>query len=127
MTITICDVAPRDGLQNDPTHLSPATRAQLVNRLVDAGLTHVEVTSFVNPTLVPQMAGAEEVVEGIDRRPGATNSGALVVGTSSRWTRTVSIRPSTSNGGATWSAPCFRVHGPNPSTSIRSVTATTRS
>ncbi|HEY5429095.1 MAG TPA: hydroxymethylglutaryl-CoA lyase [Solirubrobacteraceae bacterium] len=78
MTITVCDVAPRDGLQNDPTHLAPATRAQLVNRLVDAGVAHVEVASFVNPTLVPQMAGAEEVVAGIDRRPDVTYSGLIL-------------------------------------------------
>jgi isopropylmalate/homocitrate/citramalate synthase len=78
VTITICDVAPRDGLQNDPTHLTPATRAELVNRLVDAGVTHVEVASFVNPALVPQMAGAEEVVQGIDRRSGVTYSGLIL-------------------------------------------------
>ena len=76
--ITLCDVAPRDGLQNDPTHLSPATRSELVNRLVHAGLTHIEVASFVNPTRVPQMAGAEEVVEGIDRRPGVVYSGLVL-------------------------------------------------
>ncbi len=76
--ITLCDVAPRDGLQNDPTHLSPATRSELVNRLVDTGLTHIEVASFVNPKRVPQMAGAEEVVAGIDRRPGVTYSGLVL-------------------------------------------------
>jgi hydroxymethylglutaryl-CoA lyase/(R)-citramalyl-CoA lyase len=73
--IRVCDVAPRDGLQNDPTHLSPATRAELVNRLVDAGLRHVEVASFVNPKRVPQMAGAEEVVDAIQRRDDVTYSG----------------------------------------------------
>jgi isopropylmalate/homocitrate/citramalate synthase len=78
VTITVCDVAPRDGLQNDPTHLSPATRSELVNRLVDAGVSHVEVASFVNPKLVPQMAGAEEVVQGIDRRPGVTYGGLIL-------------------------------------------------
>jgi isopropylmalate/homocitrate/citramalate synthase len=76
--ITICDVAPRDGLQNDPAHLPPAARSQLVNRLVDAGINHVEVASFVNPKRVPQMAGAEEVVEGIERRPGVTLSGLIL-------------------------------------------------
>jgi isopropylmalate/homocitrate/citramalate synthase len=76
--ITVCDVAPRDGLQNDPTYLAPATRSELVNRLVDAGLTHIEVTSFVNPKRVPQMAGAEEVVDGIRRRPGVTYSGLVL-------------------------------------------------
>jgi isopropylmalate/homocitrate/citramalate synthase len=78
VTITVCDVAPRDGLQNDPTHLPAATRAELVNRLVDAGVTDVEVASFVNPKLVPQMAGAEEVVESIDRRSGVIYSGLIL-------------------------------------------------
>lgn len=78
MTIAICDVAPRDGLQNDPTHLAPAIRAQLVNRLVDAGLTAVEVASFVDPRRVPQMGGAEQVVAGIERRPSVTYSGLVL-------------------------------------------------
>jgi isopropylmalate/homocitrate/citramalate synthase len=78
VTLAVCDVAPRDGLQNDPTHLSPGTRAELVNRLVDAGIAHVEVASFVNPKLVPQMAAAEEVVQAIDRRPGVTYSGLIL-------------------------------------------------
>jgi hydroxymethylglutaryl-CoA lyase/(R)-citramalyl-CoA lyase len=76
--IAVCDVAPRDGLQNDPTHLSPTVRAELVNRLVDAGLAHVEVVSFVNPKRVPQMAGAEEVVQAMDRKPGVTYSGLVL-------------------------------------------------
>ncbi|MGH2843159.1 MAG: hydroxymethylglutaryl-CoA lyase [Solirubrobacteraceae bacterium] len=74
----MCEVAPRDGLQNDPVLLGPAVRAELVNRLVAAGITHVETASFVNPKLVPQMAGAEEVVAGIDRRPGVTYSGLVL-------------------------------------------------
>jgi hydroxymethylglutaryl-CoA lyase len=78
--ITVCDVAPRDGLQNDPTHLSPTARSELVNRLVDAGLTHIEVASFVNPKRVAQMAGAEDVVDGIRRRPGVIYSGLVLNG-----------------------------------------------
>jgi isopropylmalate/homocitrate/citramalate synthase len=61
MTITICDVGPRDGLQNDPTALDPATRAELCRRLIDAGVPQVEAVSFVNETRVPKMAGAEAV------------------------------------------------------------------
>ena len=61
MTITICDVAPRDGLQNEHTHLDPEIRAELVNRLAAAGVPRIEAVSFVNPARVPQMAGAEEV------------------------------------------------------------------
>ena len=73
--VTVCDVGPRDGLQNDPKSLEPEVRAELVNRLADAGLPRIEVVSFVNPTRVPQMAGAEEVVVGIDRRPGVVYAG----------------------------------------------------
>ena len=75
MSITICDVGPRDGLQNDPITLAPEVRAGLVNRLAAAGLPRIEVGSFVNPARVPQMAGAEEVVQGIDRAPGVVYAG----------------------------------------------------
>jgi hydroxymethylglutaryl-CoA lyase/(R)-citramalyl-CoA lyase len=75
MSITICDVGPRDGLQNDPKILDPEVRAELVNRLAAAGLPRVEAVSFVNPARVPQMAGAEEVVKGIDRVPGVAYAG----------------------------------------------------
>jgi isopropylmalate/homocitrate/citramalate synthase len=73
--VTICDVAPRDGLQNDPKILDPETRADLVNRLAAAGLPRVETVSFVNPARVPQMAGAEEVVAGIEREEGVVYAG----------------------------------------------------
>jgi isopropylmalate/homocitrate/citramalate synthase len=75
MQITICDVGPRDGLQNDPKTLEPSVRAELVNRLAAAGLPRIEAVSFVNPERVPQMAGAEEVVEGIERVPGVVYAG----------------------------------------------------
>jgi hydroxymethylglutaryl-CoA lyase/(R)-citramalyl-CoA lyase len=73
--VTVCDVAPRDGLQNDPKTLPPATRAELVNRLSAAGVPRIETVSFVNPARVPQMAGAEEVVEGIERESGVVYAG----------------------------------------------------
>jgi hydroxymethylglutaryl-CoA lyase/(R)-citramalyl-CoA lyase len=73
--VTICDVGPRDGLQNQPKIVEPTTRAELVNRLAGAGLPRIEACSFVNPARVPQMAGAEEVVEGIDRVEGVTYAG----------------------------------------------------
>ena len=60
--ITICDVGPRDGLQNEPETLPAATRAELVSRLAAAGLRRIEAVSFVRDERVPQMAGAEEVV-----------------------------------------------------------------
>ncbi len=73
--ITICEVGPRDGLQNERDVLPPETRAELVNRLAAAGLPVVEAVSFVSAERVPQMAGAEEVVEGIERREGALYAG----------------------------------------------------
>jgi hydroxymethylglutaryl-CoA lyase/(R)-citramalyl-CoA lyase len=73
--VTICDVGPRDGLQNQPKNLEPSTRAELVNSLAAAGLPRIEACSFVSPARVPQMAGAEEVVEGIDRVDGVTYAG----------------------------------------------------
>jgi hydroxymethylglutaryl-CoA lyase/(R)-citramalyl-CoA lyase len=61
--LTLCDVGPRDGLQNEPGTLEPPVRAELVRRLAAAGLPRIEAVSFVQPDRVPQMAGAEEVVE----------------------------------------------------------------
>jgi (R)-citramalyl-CoA lyase len=75
VTVTICDVGPRDGLQNDQKVLEPETRAELVNRLAAAGVARIEAVSFVNPARVPQMAGAEEVVAAIERRPGVVYAG----------------------------------------------------
>ena len=75
MTVTVCDVAPRDGLQNDPKILEPAIRAELVNRLAAAGVKRIEVGSFVNPARVPQMAGCEELVALIERQPGVVYAG----------------------------------------------------
>jgi isopropylmalate/homocitrate/citramalate synthase len=78
MTITICDVGPRDGLQNEETHLDPETRGELVNRLAAAGVPRIEAVSFVNPAVVPQMAGAEEVVAAIERRDGVVFAGLVL-------------------------------------------------
>lgn len=60
--VTICDVGPRDGLQNEVDVLAPAVRADLVSRLAAAGVPRIEAVSFVRDDRVPQMAGAEEVV-----------------------------------------------------------------
>jgi len=62
VTITLCEVGPRDGLQNEPEALAPAVRAELVRRLAATGLPRIEAVSFVSAERVPQMAGAEEVV-----------------------------------------------------------------
>ena len=76
--ITLCDVGPRDGLQNEAEALEPTTRAELVNRLAAAGLRRVEAVSFVRDDRVPQMAGAEDVVEGIEPREGTEYSGLVL-------------------------------------------------
>jgi len=75
MRVTICDVGPRDGLQNEPETLPPATRAEFVNRLAAANLPRIEAASFVRAEAVPQMAGAEDVVRAIERREGTEYSG----------------------------------------------------
>jgi hydroxymethylglutaryl-CoA lyase/(R)-citramalyl-CoA lyase len=78
VNVTICEVGPRDGLQNERDVLSPETRAELVNRLAAAGLPRIEAVSFVRDDAVPQMAGAEEVVAGIDRRDGVEYTGLVL-------------------------------------------------
>jgi isopropylmalate/homocitrate/citramalate synthase len=82
LALTICDVGPRDGLQNESESLEPAVRAELVNRLAAAGLPRVEAVSFVRDDRVPQMAGAEEVVAGIEplSRRGTEYSGLVLNG-----------------------------------------------
>src|SRR5947208_1650310 len=77
MRVTICDVGPRDGLQNEPETLPVATRAELVTRLAAAGVPRVEAVSFVRDDLVPQMAGAEDVVAAADAG-GAELSGLVL-------------------------------------------------
>jgi isopropylmalate/homocitrate/citramalate synthase len=76
--VALCDVGPRDGLQNEAQVLEPALRAELVNRLAAAGLPRIEAASFVNPDRVPQMAGAEEVAAAIERRRGTEYSGLVL-------------------------------------------------
>jgi len=73
--VTICDVGPRDGLQNQPVTLEPGVRAELVDRLAATGIPRIEAVSFVNPKLVPQMADAEEVVAALSRREGVVVAG----------------------------------------------------
>jgi isopropylmalate/homocitrate/citramalate synthase len=65
--VIVCDVGPRDGLQNEPETLEPAVRAELASRLAAAGLPRVEAVSFVRDDRVPQMAGAEEVAAALPR------------------------------------------------------------
>ena len=78
MTVTLCDVGPRDGLQNEADVFEPAMRAELVNRLAAARLLRIEAVSFVRDDRVPQMAGAEDVVAAIERRAGTEYSGLVL-------------------------------------------------
>ena len=75
MDVTLCDVGPRDGLQNEPETFEPAMRAELVNRLARAGLPRVEAVSFVRDDRVPQMAGAEEMVAALEPRDDVVYAG----------------------------------------------------
>ena len=68
--VTVYEVGPRDGLQNEPETLSPQVRAEFVNRLSAAGLPAIEVGSFVSPKAVPQLADTEEVFRRIQRVSG---------------------------------------------------------
>jgi hydroxymethylglutaryl-CoA lyase/(R)-citramalyl-CoA lyase len=76
--LTICDVGPRDGLQNEPEVLAPAVRAELVSRLIAAALPRVEAVSFVRGDLVPQMDDAEAVVAAVERAGGTELSGLVL-------------------------------------------------
>src|SRR6476646_4388090 len=76
--ITVCDVGPRDGLQNEPDTLAPEMRAELVDRLSAAGLPRIEAVSFVRGDRVPQMADAEEVVAYVERRADVELSGLVL-------------------------------------------------
>jgi hydroxymethylglutaryl-CoA lyase len=68
--VQLVDVGPRDGLQNEKQPVPAAVKIELVHRLQDAGLQEIEVTSFVSPKWVPQMADADQMVAGIKRAPG---------------------------------------------------------
>jgi hydroxymethylglutaryl-CoA lyase len=68
--VTIVEVAPRDGLQNEKDAVPTEVKVGLIERLADAGLPVVEATSFVNPKWVPQLADAEEVLKALKRRAG---------------------------------------------------------
>jgi hydroxymethylglutaryl-CoA lyase len=68
--VRLVDVAPRDGLQNEPKSVPASVKIELIERLQEAGLTAVEATAFVSPKWVPQMADHAEVMGGIKKRPG---------------------------------------------------------
>ena len=68
--VTLYEMGPRDGLQNEPDLIATQDKITLVDRLSDSGLKHIEVTSFVSPKWVPQMADAAQVLAAISRKPG---------------------------------------------------------
>ncbi|MFA4950718.1 hydroxymethylglutaryl-CoA lyase [Brevundimonas sp.] len=78
--VTIVEVGPRDGLQNEKAVLEPAVRADLVRRLEGAGARRIEAVSFVHPKYVPQMAGAEEVMAALPHQPGRSRIGLVLNG-----------------------------------------------
>ncbi|WP_192980948.1 hydroxymethylglutaryl-CoA lyase [Pseudomonas sp. EggHat1] len=71
-SVRLVEVGPRDGLQNEKQPISVADKVRLVDDLTAAGLSYIEVGSFVSPKWVPQMAGSAEVFAGIQRKPGVT-------------------------------------------------------
>lgn len=78
--VDIVEVSPRDGLQNEATVLSTADKVELVERAVKAGARRVEVTSFVNPSRVPQMADADELMAALPRHNGVSYAGLVMNG-----------------------------------------------
>jgi hydroxymethylglutaryl-CoA lyase len=76
--VEILEVSPRDGLQNEAVVLSTEDKVELVERAVRAGARRVEVTSFVNPSRVPQMADADEVMAAVPRNEGVSYAGLVM-------------------------------------------------
>src|SRR5690349_25111471 len=72
--VTLVEVGPRDGLQNEKQPVAADVKIELVHRLQAAGLREIEVTSFVSPKWVPQMADNAEVMAGLRRQPGVRYS-----------------------------------------------------
>lgn len=72
--VKIVEVGPRDGLQNEKNFVANEVKIELINRLTTAGFANIEAAAFVSPKWVPQMAGSDEVMAGIDRRPGTIYS-----------------------------------------------------
>lgn len=70
--VTITEVGPRDGLQNESAYVEPARKVELIDRLAAAGLRRIEATSFVHPKAIPQLRDAAEVMAALPRRAGVT-------------------------------------------------------
>ena len=78
MDVTIVEVSPRDGLQNEPVVLPTEAKVELIGRLVAAGARRVEAVSFAHPKLVPAMADAEAVMERVPRPEGVSYAGLVL-------------------------------------------------
>jgi isopropylmalate/homocitrate/citramalate synthase len=76
--VSIVEVSPRDGLQNEKTLLSTTAKLELIRQLVAAGATRIEAVSFARPRLVPAMADAEAVMDGVPRAPGISYAGLIL-------------------------------------------------
>ena len=76
--VSIIEVGPRDGLQSEPEILSTAAKLDFIQRAIDAGIRRLEVTSFVHPKRVPQMADAEAVIAGLPKRDDVTYIGLVL-------------------------------------------------
>ena len=76
--VGLLEVSPRDGLQSEKTPVSTADKLALINRAIDAGLTRIEVTSFVSPKRVPQMADAEQLVKSLPKRDDIIYTGMVL-------------------------------------------------
>src|SRR5438067_1918642 len=75
--VTITEVGPRDGLQNEGRWIETADKIRLIDALAAAGVGAIEATSFVHPKAIPQMRDAAEVMAGITRRPGVAYVGLV--------------------------------------------------
>ena len=76
--INICEVGPRDGLQNEKKLVSLETKVEMISRLIDAGAKKIEAVSFVNPKVVPQMANAEELMKLVPKTEGVSYAGLVL-------------------------------------------------
>ncbi|WP_332694059.1 hydroxymethylglutaryl-CoA lyase [Halalkalibacter lacteus] len=77
LDVRICEVGPRDGLQNEQQPINTETKVAWINQLVDTGLPYIELTSFVHPKWIPALSDAREVVRGVRKKQNVT-FGALV-------------------------------------------------
>ena len=75
--VKVYEVGPRDGLQNEARHVPAEDKIKLIEKLADAGLKHIEITSFVSPKWIPQLADGLKVAKGL-KLPGNVSTSALV-------------------------------------------------